>query len=54
MEIKKIRQNLMMTQEQFAKAIGVTRCMVAFWEKGKYKPSLKNMKKILELKGDNK
>lgn len=54
MEIKEIRKKLLMTQEEFAKAVGVTRCMVAFWESGKFKPSLKNLKKIMELIGDNK
>lgn len=54
MDIKAIRCELMMTQEEFANAIGVSRCMVAFWENGKHKPSFKNMKKILVLKGDYK
>lgn len=49
MNIKEIRAKLLMTQEQFAKAVGVTRCMVAFWESGKFKPSQKNAKKILQL-----
>lgn len=49
MNVKEIRGKLLMTQQQFADAIGVTRCMVTLWESGKFKPTPKNVKKILEL-----
>jgi len=32
--IKKLRVNKELTQEQVAKACGVTQCTVAMWEKG--------------------
>ena len=38
-EIKNIRQNLMISQEDFARKIGVTISTIHRWEKGKSKPS---------------
>lgn len=49
MDVKEIRGKLLLTQQQFADAVGVTRVMVVLWENGKYKPTPKNVKKILEL-----
>lgn len=49
-EIKDIRRSLFMTQHEFAKKIGVHFITVSDWENGKRNPSLKHLKKIIELK----
>lgn len=48
-EIRKIRQRLFMTQEDFAKEIGVAFSTVNRWEGGKSKPNLSAMKSIKEF-----
>ena len=48
-EIKKIRQRLFITQENFAKEIGVAFSTVNRWEGGKAKPNLPAMKSIKEF-----
>lgn len=48
-EIKKIRQRLFMTQEDFAKEIGVAFSTVNRWEGAKVKPNLSAMKSIKEF-----
>ncbi len=45
-DIKKIRRKAFMTQEDFAKEIGVSCITVTRWETGKAKPNLKAMKLI--------
>lgn len=45
-EIKRIRQKSFLTQEDFAKEIGVAFSTVNRWEKGKAKPNLGAMKNI--------
>lgn len=49
-EIKEIRRSLFMTQQEFAKKIGVHLVTVSDWENGKRNPSLKHLKIITELK----
>ena len=46
--IKKIRRKAFLTQEEFAKQIGVSFTTVNRWETGKAKPNLKAMKRIDE------
>jgi putative transcriptional regulator len=46
--IKKIRRKAFLTQEDFAKEIGVSCISVTRWETGKAKPNLKAMKLIDE------
>lgn len=48
-EIKRIRQSLFMTQEDFAKEIGVAFSTVNRWEGGKAKPNLNAMKNIKDF-----
>lgn len=48
-EIKKIRQQLLMTQEDFAKEIGVSFSTVNRWEGGKVKPNMSAMKRLKEF-----
>ena len=45
-DIQKIRRKAFMTQEDFAKEIGVSCITVTRWETGKAKPNLKTMKLI--------
>lgn len=45
-DIKKIRLKGFMTQEAFAKELGVSFNTVNRWEKGRQKPSIKVMKQI--------
>ena len=47
-DIKKIRRKAFMTQEDFAKELGVSCITVTRWETGKAKPNLKTMKLIDE------
>ena len=45
-DIKRIRRKAFMTQEDFAKAIGVSFATINRWETGKSIPNLKTMKLI--------
>ena len=45
-DIRRIRRKAFMTQEDFAKAIGVSYSTVNRWETGKARPNLKAMKLI--------
>ena len=52
-EIKKIRQRSFLTQQDFAKKIGVAFSTVNRWESGRTKPNLKAMKSINTFCLDN-
>lgn len=45
-DIKRVRRKAFLTQEDFAKEIGVSFATVNRWETGKAKPNLKTMKLI--------
>ena len=45
-EIKRIRQRSFLTQQDFAKRLGVAFSTVNRWESGRAKPNLKAMKSI--------
>ncbi|RRJ25268.1 XRE family transcriptional regulator [Lachnoanaerobaculum gingivalis] len=47
-DIKKIRRMALLTQEDFAKEIGVSYATINRWETRKAKPNLKTMKLIDE------
>lgn len=47
-DIKRIRRKALMTQEDFAREIGVSCITVTRWETGKAKPNLKTMRLIDE------
>lgn len=53
-DIKKIRRKAFMTQENFAREIGVSCITVTRWETGKAKPNLKTMKLIDDYCKKNK
>ena len=48
--IKNLRQSLGLTQEAFARELGVSRAAVAKWEAGDFKPSPLAMRQIERLK----
>lgn len=48
-EIKKIRQKCFLSQEAFAKDLGVSFSSINRWEGGKSKPSMSTMKKIMDF-----
>lgn len=52
-EIKRIRQRSFLTQQDFAKKIGVAFSTVNRWESGHSKPNLKAMKSINTFCVDN-
>ena len=45
-EIKKVRQNALLSQQDFAKELGVSFSTVNRWETGKTRPTYKAMKAI--------
>ena len=47
-DIKKLRLSAILTQEEFAKEVGVSFATVNRWETGKSKPTIKAMKMIDE------
>ena len=53
-DIKNIRQKSLMSQMEFAKALGVSFSTVNRWECGKSKPSYKAMKQIDDFCKANK
>ena len=52
-DIKRIRRKEFMTQEDFAKELGVSFATVNRWETGKAKPNIKTMKLIDEYCNKN-
>lgn len=50
--IRKLREQLHLTQEQFAQKVGVTYSTVNHWENGKRTPQPYLVKRLLELKAD--
>lgn len=47
--VRKIRLQALLTQQELADIIGVKVLAVRCWEGGKYKPSLKHQRKLLEF-----
>ena len=48
-ELKKIRQNSLLSQKSFAEELGVSYLSVSRWEGGRTKPNWKGMKSIKEF-----
>lgn len=48
-DIKKLREDLLLTQKEFAKKIGVSFETVNRWENGKHEPTMKAKRKIKRL-----
>lgn len=52
-KIKKLREVLLITQQELADLIGVSIVTVNRWENGKYEPTMKIKRKIVELSKTN-
>lgn len=53
-KVKRIRERLKMTQQEFAEVIGVAMSSVANWENGRSEPSrlaVQSIKDLLTIKG---
>ena len=51
--VKEIRKELSMTQDKFAKVIGVHKNLVSEWERELRNPSIKNQRKIYDFCKEN-
>jgi len=49
-KVKRIRESLFLTQEEFAQKLGVTKLTISYWERGLRNPSSLAVKAILMLK----
>lgn len=47
--VKQLREKLILSQEEFAKLLGVSFMSVNRWETGKFEPTIKVKRKIIEL-----
>jgi len=47
--VKKLRDKLIMSQEEFAAFLGVSFASISRWENGKYEPTIKIKRRIVEL-----
>jgi DNA-binding XRE family transcriptional regulator len=52
-KIKKLREILLITQQELADLLGVSIVTVNRWENGKYEPTMKIKRKIVELSKTN-
>ena len=52
MNIKLIREQLLLTQTEFAELLGVSMQTLSNWECGRYKISITNKRKIIKLCND--
>jgi putative transcriptional regulator len=48
-KIKKLRDEMLLTQEEFGEMLGVSLVTVNRWENGKYEPAIKIKRKLREL-----
>lgn len=51
--VKTIRERLLLTQEELAKELGISRQMIWAYETGKSVPRFKVIKKLLEMAKNN-
>ena len=51
--IKRLRNKLLLTQQEFADLVGVKLVTVNRWESGKYEPTMKKKRKLRELFEEN-
>lgn len=49
-EIKAFRERLKLTQEEFARIVGVHPVTIRYWESGRTKPNRKENKVLAEIK----
>lgn len=46
MNIKEIREKNNLSQVELASRLGITKSAICSWEKGRYEPTAKNLKKL--------
>ena len=51
--VKKIRFGLFLNQEEFSKAVGVSKNAISYYERGVRNPSIKTIRKMKELAEKN-
>jgi len=51
--VRKLREKLILTQSEFATLLGVSFASINRWETGKYSPTTKIKRKIVELCKEN-
>lgn len=49
LNIKQIRTELLLTQQEFADELGLSIVSIQRWESGKSKPSMKHKRKIIDF-----
>lgn len=52
--IKKLREKLVVSEKELATLLGVSFASVNRWENGRHEPTIKTIRKILELCKENK
>ena len=53
MDIRKIREKALVTQKEFAKALGVSIGIVKRWEKNENQPSLRYKRRLIQFCKEN-
>jgi len=53
MTLRELRRRKFMNVAQLAEKLGVTKQAVWFWERGTWRPSMENLKKLHEIFGDD-
>lgn len=48
-QVREIRLQSLLLQEEFGKLLGVSKCTVSAWETGKTKISIPNQRKIIQF-----
>jgi len=51
--VKKLREKLIITQEELAQLLGVSFASINRWETGKHEPTIKIRRKIVQLCKEN-
>lgn len=52
-QVKVIRQRLLLTQVEFSKKLSVSKQMISNYETGQYKPSMKVIKRLIDICREN-
>lgn len=51
--VKELREKLILSQQEFADLLGVSFASINRWETGRYEPTIKTKRKIVELCKEN-
>lgn len=52
--VKQLRDEMILTQEEFAEILGVSFASISRWENGRYEPTIKVKRKIVQLCREHK